>query len=88
MKPTDPLGPKAKIGETLGRSKPGNSAGSGFATKRIRPFLHLTSGTQNWVSPNCVNLGVSLHHLLKDLFEGRKLEDGKPVSTQQRKNAA
>ena len=27
-------------------------------------------------------------HLLKDVFEGRKFEDGKPVSTQQRKNAA
>ena len=27
-------------------------------------------------------------HLLKDVFEGRKSEDGKPVSTQQRKNAA
>ena len=25
-------------------------------------------------------------HLLKDVFEGRKFEDGKPVSTQQRKN--
>ena len=27
-------------------------------------------------------------HLLKNVFEGRKFEDGKPVSTQQRKNAA
>ena len=27
-------------------------------------------------------------YLLKDVFEGRKFEDGKPVSTQQRKNAA
>ena len=27
-------------------------------------------------------------HLLKDVFEARKFEDGKPVSTQQRKNAA
>ena len=27
-------------------------------------------------------------HLLKDVFEGRKFEDGKPVSDQQRKNAA
>ena len=27
-------------------------------------------------------------HLLKDVFEGRKFEDGKPVSTQQRKNVA
>ena len=27
-------------------------------------------------------------HLLKDVYEGRKFEDGKPVSTQQRKNAA
>ena len=27
-------------------------------------------------------------HLLGDVFEGRKFEDGKPVSTQQRKNAA
>ena len=27
-------------------------------------------------------------HLLKDVFEERKFEDGKPVSTQQRKNAA
>ena len=27
-------------------------------------------------------------HLLNDVFEGRKFEDGKPVSTQQRKNAA
>ena len=27
-------------------------------------------------------------HLLKDVFEGSKFEDGKPVSTQQRKNAA
>ena len=27
-------------------------------------------------------------HLLKDVFEGRKFEDGKPVSTRQRKNAA
>ena len=27
-------------------------------------------------------------HLLKDVFEGRKFEDGKPVSTQQRTNAA
>ena len=27
-------------------------------------------------------------HLLKDVFEGRKFQDGKPVSTQQRKNAA
>ena len=27
-------------------------------------------------------------HLLKDVFGGRKFEDGKPVSTQQRKNAA
>ena len=27
-------------------------------------------------------------HLLKDVFEGRKFEDGTPVSTQQRKNAA
>ena len=27
-------------------------------------------------------------HLLSDVFEGRKFEDGKPVSTQQRKAAA
>ena len=27
-------------------------------------------------------------HLLKDVFEGRKFEDGKPVSTRRRKNAA
>ena len=27
-------------------------------------------------------------HLLKDVFEGRKFEDGKPVSLNQRKNAA
>ena len=27
-------------------------------------------------------------HLLKDVFEASKFEDGKPVSTQQRKNAA
>ena len=27
-------------------------------------------------------------HLLRDVFEGRKFEDGKPVSTQQRKAAA
>ena len=27
-------------------------------------------------------------HLLPDVFEGRKFEDGKPLSTQQRKNAA
>ena len=27
-------------------------------------------------------------HLLKDVFEARKFEDRKPVSTQQRKNAA
>ena len=27
-------------------------------------------------------------HLLSDVYEGRKFEDGKPVSTQQRKNAA
>ena len=27
-------------------------------------------------------------YLLKDVFEGRKFEDGKPVSTQQRKNTA
>ena len=27
-------------------------------------------------------------HLLKDVYKGRKFEDGKPVSTQQRKNAA
>jgi putative transposase len=26
-------------------------------------------------------------HLLKDVFEGRKLENGKPVSLNQRKNA-
>lgn len=26
--------------------------------------------------------------LLRDVFEGRKFEDGKPVSTQQRKAAA
>ena len=31
---------------------------------------------------------VDTVHLLKDVFEGRKFEDGKPVSTQQRKNAA
>ena len=36
------------------------------------------------VSPN----PVDAPHLLKDVFEGRKFEDGKPVSTQQRKNAA
>ena len=86
----EPIGKQIRTGSLHQRPCPVQNLQ--YTTTQRDPVLAVRIRPPGRDSPHTlvpINLGpLDAPHLLKDVFEGRKFEDGKPVSTQQRKNAA